>query len=743
MADTKKKIRKGQLRYQRRQLVRSTEAESFIHSKEAEEIREEPAKHSIRRGSLMEDSPTIPEKKPDFKADSNREFLDDSSFNKRFAGAGNRSKTKELRKETIKKSGIRLEKPIDKSNSETVNTLKNASNNIPRKESATMKRQRALKTGVTRETLIQGFNIVNDSIDERADDNSASEGFKSSLENSARAYDFVRYRTEKKKVARNKKASEAETKGFVAKSDFIKSESNKTTREQTKKALKKTQLKKAYAKEQKRQAAKRGGEAAKKAVETTAEAIGKTIMFARRHPGLFIILILIAVIIITIIAMATGTVGLMGGAASIQASGSYQSEPKEIDLSEDSFSEKELALQNRIDNIESEFPGYDEYNYNIAPIEHNPFTLISYLSAKFVTFNASDMEAEIQSLFEEMYTLNISSRTETRGEEGAEYEVTILDVTLTAGDLDSICRRRLSAEQLSIYDIYSKTQGGLQRYYKPLDLNWLAYIKSYYGYRKNPTTGANEYHRGIDIAVPEGTEVLAAQDGTVVTASSNAEYGNYIIIRNDEGYESRYAHLSTINVSQGQVVNHGDVIGKTGGTGSSTGSHLHLECLFNGEYYNPLFYFTNGEGSIYGGDLGSFGPGGEPLMEYDDAAVQALMDEAAKYLGYPYVWGGASPQTSFDCSGFVSYVINASGFYPTGRLTAQGLFNKCARVSASDVKPGDLIFFTGTYNAGVPVTHVGIYCGNGTMIHCGDPIKYASINTPYWQQHFYSFGRLQ
>ena len=177
---------------------------------------------------------------------------------------------------------------------------------------------------------------------------------------------------------------------------------------------------------------------------------------------------------------------------------------------------------------------------------------------------------------------------------------------------------------------------------------------------------------------------------------------------------------------------------------SSTGSHLHIECLYNGEYYNPLFYFDVGEGTLYGESPGGGGSPGNviPPDSYDDATVQALMEEAARYLGYPYVWGGSSPSTSFDCSGFVCWVFTNSGVHNLPRTTAQGIYDQCTPVSAADAKAGDIIFFTGTYNSPGPVSHVGIYCGNGVMIHCGDPIKYASINTPYSQSHFYSFGRL-
>ena len=123
------------------------------------------------------------------------------------------------------------------------------------------------------------------------------------------------------------------------------------------------------------------------------------------------------------------------------------------------------------------------------------------------------------------------------------------------------------------------------------------------------------------------------------------------------------------------------------------------------------------------------------------AGVSALISVASSKLGSPYVWGAKGP-SSFDCSGFVCWVFSNSGVHNLPRTTAQGIYNQCTPVSAADAKAGDIIFFTGTYNSGVPVSHVGIYCGNGVMIHCGDPISYASINSSYWQSHFYAFGRL-
>ncbi len=145
---------------------------------------------------------------------------------------------------------------------------------------------------------------------------------------------------------------------------------------------------------------------------------------------------------------------------------------------------------------------------------------------------------------------------------------------------------------------------------------------------------------------------------------------------------------------------------------------------------------------IYSGNGGNAPGGGYtvPGEALSDPAFAALITEAEKYLGYPYVWGGSSPGTSFDCSGFVCWVYTHSGVHNLPRTTANGILGQCARVSRADARPGDLIFFQGTYNTS-GASHVGIYVGDGMMVHCGNPISYASIDTPYWRQHFLTFGR--
>ena len=133
---------------------------------------------------------------------------------------------------------------------------------------------------------------------------------------------------------------------------------------------------------------------------------------------------------------------------------------------------------------------------------------------------------------------------------------------------------------------------------------------------------------------------------------------------------------------------------------------------------------------------------GIPGEAFNDATFAQLMQDATKYIGFPYQWGGSTPETSFDCSGFVCWVYTHSGVHNLPRTTAQQIYNQCTPVSKDEVKPGDLVFFTGTYQSSKPVTHIGIYVGDNQMLHCGDPIGYANLGNSYWVKHFYGFGRL-
>ena len=606
-------------------------------------------------------------------------------------------------------------------------------------------------------------NFTHGKVVEVEKENSAVEGAHKTEQTAEDVYHFVK-RNHKSGLQRKKeKVARLEKKQFKKEVNFRYQKfleenpdmQEKTLKKQMQKRLQKQRIKREYAKARRAgQAAKNTKEAAAKSASFVTKVAKKMQEIASRNVSLLVTIGIFALILIMIMTAISSCGAMFSDGMSTTLAGSYMSVPAEIDAADLAFSELEMELQKEINNIETDYPDYDEYRYNLDAIGHDPFVLISYLSAVHTEFTASDVQSEIESLFEEMYELTLNPTTETRtrtvidpetGEETEEeYTVTILEVTLTVTDLGVVVAGHMNEEQKEIYALYNETHGLTQQFYTPLNLYWYSYVSSYYGYRINPVTGQEQFHRGVDIAVPTGTTVLAAMDGMVTTATYDASYGNYVVIEDSNGYCTKYAHMDTLSVSAGQTVTHGTTIGTTGNTGSSTGSHLHIECLYNGEYYNPLFYFDVGEGTLYGETPGGGGSPGNviPPDSYDDVTVQALMEEAARYLGYPYVWGGSSPSTSFDCSGFVCWVFTNSGVHNLPRTTAQGIYDQCTPVSAADAKAGDIIFFTGTYNSPGPVSHVGIYCGNGVMIHCGDPIKYASINTPYWQSHFYSFGRL-
>lgn len=615
-------------------------------------------------------------------------------------------------------------------------------------------------------------NFVHGKIAETEKENSAVEGAHKSEQKVEALYAFVKRQIKGKDQKQRAKVAKLEKKQFQKEVNFqyqkFLEENPQMQKKALQKRLQKQRIKREYVKARKKAAAGKTAEQAFQKTKNGAVTVARKLQeFASKNAGLLVTVGIMALLLMMIMVSVSSCGAMFADTQSTILAASYLSKPKEIDAADLQFTRLELDLQNEIDRVETDYPGYDEYSYNLGAIGHNPFTLIGYLSAVHTEFTASEVESEIQALFDEMYTLTLTPDTETRTrtvtktgtrtvtdpvtgeeteeeyeyEEEEEYEVSIFRVTLTVIPLESLVSGKMDTEQAEIFVMYRETNGLLQEFASPLNLYWYYYVSSYYGYRKNPATGNEEFHRGVDIAVPTGTTVYAAHDGTVTAAAYDSHYGNYVVIEID-GYTTKYAHMDSISVSAGQEVEKGAVIGTTGNTGSSTGSHLHIECLYDGEYYNPLFYFDVGEGTLYGETPGGLPGNAIPPDAYDDASVQALMEEAAKYLGYPYVWGGSNPSTSFDCSGFVCWVFTNSGVHNLPRTTAQGIYDQCTPVSASDAKAGDIIFFTGTYNSAGAVSHVGIYCGGGTMIHCGDPISYASINSSYWQSHFYSFGRL-
>ncbi len=511
--------------------------------------------------------------------------------------------------------------------------------------------------------------------------------------------------------------------------------------------IQKRKLKRRYAQ------AAREAKAAAQHTRQTATGSGKILQAAQRyasaHKGALLIVAALALGIGFFSAGLASCTVMLSGVQSASVSASYLADDQEICDSDLYFTELETDLQLDIANTEINHPGYDEYRYNIGEISHNPYELMSYLTAAYNFFTYEQVRPEVERLFAEKYQLTRTTVTETRYDDGGSpYEWRVLQTTLTVKRLGGSISAVLSAgEQTERYDLYMQTMGGRQAFGNPFDFPWLDHVSSGYGWRVHPSTGTKDLHRGVDIAAAQGTAIQAVRDGRVVSAGDAGSYGLCVVIEDDKGYQARYAHCASLNVSAGQEVKRGDVIAAVGSTGDSTGPHLHLEVMRDGEYLNPYYFVDTG-----GYTTGLPGtPGGPEIPDYPgepptDETYAAMLAEAEKYLGYPYVWGGTNPSTSFDCSGYVSWVINHCGAgWNYGRLGVMGLEDICTPVSAANAQPGDLVFFIGTYDAPYPnrPTHVGIYVGNGQFIHCGSSgVSYSDLGYSYWQQHFYGFGRL-
>lgn len=383
---------------------------------------------------------------------------------------------------------------------------------------------------------------------------------------------------------------------------------------------------------------KKTAERAAKAAKKTAEATQKTTAFVVRNWEPILIILGIGVVIMLIMtAIGSCSVMLQGGMNMIVGT-SYTAEDEDILAAEAYYVGLESGLRQKISKIETTHPGYDEYRYNLAEIGHDPFELMSYLTALYEDFTIAKARHALDALLDRQYTLTVTPTVETR------YRTETRTGSYTTTD---------------------------------------------------PETGETETHYyTYEVEVPYDYHILT------VTLTNTAL--------------SQIA-ATDLNIEQRELY------------------AVYMETLGNKPY---LF-----EGNIYAH------PG--PYTDYDippealaDETFAALIAEAERYLGYPYVWGGSRPSTGFDCSGFVCYVLDNSGVYPMSRTNAQGIFNQCAIIPRGEAKPGDIIFFTGTYDSPGPVSHVGIYVGNGMMIHAGKPIQYASIDTRYWIEHFYAIGRL-
>lgn len=461
-----------------------------------------------------------------------------------------------------------------------------------------------------------------------------------------------------------------------------------------------------------------------------------------KSPKVIALLIVAGLTFAMIMSLITLFMSLGGGGLSAVIATSYLSDEADIDNAALAYTEWEVELLTRIANAQTDFPDFDEYRFNVDMIDHNPHELMAYLTAAHHIFTYPEIRGALRELFDAQYQLSFTPSVEIRHYEDYEgnlipYEWRVMTVTLTSHSLSDIIHERLTDDQRQHFNLLMLTSGHRQIVGSPFAFDWRPFVTSNYGWRIHPITGNPDLHRGIDIGLPTGTPILAAHDGIITFAGWMSGFGNVIFIAGENGIETRYAHCDTILVSVGQEVSAGDVIATVGSTGDSTGPHLHFEILRDGVHLNPIFFAHTNAG--IGGPI--FGNPGLPM---GDGTFEALLALGQSLFGRPYVWGASGPN-SFDCSGLIYFLLNQSGAANVPRTTAQGYFNMSRPVYPSEAQPGDLIFFERTFSSPRLITHVGVYLGNGQMLHTGsnpNGVEIVSINTPFWQRHFHGFGRI-
>ncbi len=327
---------------------------------------------------------------------------------------------------------------------------------------------------------------------------------------------------------------------------------------------------------------------AKKASKKAAVYGAKLFKYVAAHKkgALIILLIIIAVLFIITFAASFTQLALAGlGALS---SGSY-SPVDYVAISEAGLemTRLEATLENELSKIEQLLSGYDRYEYNLASITHDPFMLAAYLLATTDENDEENLQSNLQNLFQQLYTLTLSEREDAGST--SQQSISVLSISLVQTDWDQIIES-LNANQKQAYEDNLSLLTSYRQLGSPFDFAWSSRISSRYGWRVHPIYDDLRIHRGLDISVPTGTPIQAVHAGVVSHVHhGDTGYGNYVVIENAEGFRSVYAHCDTITVSIGQSVIQEDVIATAGNTGTSTGSHLHLEVSLNGQYINPIF----------------------------------------------------------------------------------------------------------------------------------------------------------
>ncbi|WP_368204106.1 CD1108 family mobile element protein [Blautia wexlerae] len=419
---------------------------------------------------------------------------------------------------------------------------------------------------------------------------------------------------------------------------------------------------------------------------------------------------------------------IQGGSTTI-ISTTYASEDEDIYAAENVYAQLEAALNNQINSMETTHPEYEEYRYQVDEISHNPYHLISYLTVKYGDFTYAQVASEIEEIFREQYSIYTESVRETVTETKTVRVGESLGQVVTSGYCNCpICCGVWSggptasgAMPQANHTIAVDASNPFVPLGTKIVMNGVEYVVE--------DTGAFDQY-GVQFDVYYGDHAAASAHG-------HQTWEAYIA--DDNGSQE-------VEVTSTREVNRLETVLTNHNLDTVLRNRMNDEEEQRYDYYNLTYgnrdYLFDVNTLPGGGGSGGFGYE-IPAEALSDEKFANMIHEAEKYLGYPYVWGGASPSTSFDCSGFVSWIINNCGNgWNVGRQTADGLRSCCAYVSPSEAKPGDLIFFQGTYNT-PGASHVGIYVGDNMMIHCGNPIQYANISSAYWQEHFMAFGRIQ
>ena len=443
------------------------------------------------------------------------------------------------------------------------------------------------------------------------------------VQSAHRAHQLKPYRAA---IRAEKKLERANLDALQKKAEIDSPTSNPVSKWQQKQAIKKqyAAAKHNQAAQTTAKAAENTAKAAKKAAEK-AEKAGKYVWEHRR--GFAIAAAILLMLAFLLNGLSSCSV-IMDGVGSGIAASTYPSQDADMLGAEAQYCEMEAELQRYLDTYESTHD-YDEYHFDLDTIEHDPYVLISMITALHQgEWTLDEAQGTLQMLFDRQYILTEDVVVETR-------------------------------------------------------------------YRTE-------------------TDTWTDADGNTHTDTYQVPYDYYICTVTLENFN--LSHVPVYMMSEEQLSMYA----------------LYMSTLGN----RPDLFPSSGYIGKY---ITNRPPEHEVPESYlDDETFAAILKEAEKYLGFPYVWGGSSPSTSFDCSGFVSYVYNQCG-WSFGRLGAQGLYNICSRTSSP--RPGDLVFFVGTYDT-AGISHVGIYVGDGWMLHCGDPISYANLNSSYWQSHLYAYGRL-